>query len=324
MAAPERNTSLQSLKGRLGAVVALFIIALLGVACDVVGAAPQVNVTPTPAPESTLTVGVTLPSLADPLYISMLAGVVESAERLEVELVIRQADNDARTQLQQIDQLLEMAVDAIILNPVDSAAIGAGVQQANRAGVPVITVERRVRGASVTSHIAANDVAGGEMAAGFLVERLEEEGRVVEIMGTPGTSVAQDRSSGFGRVLGAYDGMEIAARGVAYFDRERARLVFAEILEEHDDIDAVFAHNDVMILGAIEAAEQVGRAGDIVFVGYDAIDDAVRAIEAGRLTATVAQQAEEMGHLSMEMAVEQLRGGDVSEQLTVDLAIITR
>lgn len=324
LAAPKRGNWLPRLQGQFLSVLPLVVVALLAVACSAVNAAPPLRATPAPTPEPRLTIGLLLSSLGDPLYLSLQAGAVESARRLEVDLIFRQAGNDARTQLQQIDEMLALGADALVLNPVDSAAIGAGVQRANEAGVPVISVERRVRGASVSAHVASNDMAGGEMAATYVVERLQGQGRVVELMGIPGTSAAQDRSAGFGRVLGAYDGMEIVARGVAYFDHDRARRVFADILEEYAEIDAVFAHNDAMILGAIEAAEQAGRAQDIVFVGYNAMADAVRAVEEGRLAATVAQQPEEMGHLSVETAVEQLRGGEIRDELTVGLAVITR
>ncbi len=285
MAALEGGDKMLPMSSRLCALLALTIAALLAVACSAASIAPPQQETPEPTPAPRLTIGLLLSSLSDPLHLSMNAGAVESARRLNVELVMRQADNEARTQLEQIAELLALEVAA---------------------------------------HVASNDIAGGEMAAAYVVEQLQEEGRVAELMGTPGTSAAQDRGSGFGRVLGAYENMDVVARGVAYFDRDRAREVFSEILEEHENLDAVFAHNDAMVLGAIEAAEEAGRAQDIVFVGYDAISEAVNAIEAGRLTATVAQQPQEMGHLAVEMALEELNGGDVSDELTVDLAVITR
>lgn len=325
MAALKRGSKMLPMTSRLCALLALTIAALLAGACSAASIAPPtVQGTPAPTPEPRLAIGLLLSSLSDPLHLSMNAGAVESARRLNVDLVMRQADNEAGRQLEQIAELLALDIDALILNPVDSAAIGAGVQQANEAGVPVITVERRVRGARVTAHVASDDITGGEMAAAYLVEELREEGQVAELMGTPGTSAAQDRSAGFGRVLGGYEEIDVVARGVAYFDRDRARRVFAEILEGNANLDAVFAHNDAMILGAIEAAEEAGRAQEIVFMGYDAMNEAVNAIEAGRLAATVAQQPEEMGHLSVEIAVEELRGGEVIEELTVDLAVITR
>ncbi|HZD09870.1 MAG TPA: substrate-binding domain-containing protein [Candidatus Binatia bacterium] len=269
-------------------------------------------------------VGLLLSSLYDPLYVDVQSGAVESASRLDVELIVREAGNNPDTQLQQIKELLALEVDALVLNPVDSAAIGTGVRLANEAGVPVITVERRVSGATVAAHVASDNISGGEIAAGYLAELLQEEGNIVELVGIPGTSAAQDRGSGFNRVIGAYPAIEVVAREVANFDRRQAKRVFADILEKYADLDGVFAHNDEMILGAIDAADEAGRTSDIYFVGFDGSPDAIAALEEGLLTATVAQQPVEMGRIAVELAVAQLRGDDVDQNVVVDLALVTR
>lgn len=322
MAAPEYRSGRLPANGALWTVLVLSLVTLIGVACSAANAAPQLQATATPQPR--FTIGLLLSSLSDPLYVSLQDGVLENADYLEADIMMRQADNDAGIQLQQIGELLALGVDALVLHPVDSGAIATGVREANAAGVTVVTVERRVRGVAVSAHVAPDNIAGGEMAAAYIVERLEEQGRVVELVGVPGTSSAQDRGSGFNRVLGAFEGIEIVARAVGNFDRQQARLAFAEILDEHADINAVFAHNDAMILGAIEAAEEAGRVQEITFVGFDAMPEAVQAIEDGRLTATIAQQPAEMGRIAVEMAIDQLRGDDVSEDITIDLALIER
>ena len=114
------------------------------------------------------------------------------------------------------------------------------------------------------------------------------------------------------------------ARETANFNREEGRTVFAALLEEYEEIDGVFAHNDEMILGAIEAAKAADRAGDILFVGFDAIEDAVAAVESGDLLATIAQQPAEMGRLGVEAAVDYLNGTEIPESVPVDLALITK
>lgn len=270
------------------------------------------------------TVGLLLSSLYNPLYVSLQKGAIESASRLDIELIVREAGNDAEKQLQQIDELLALGVEALILNPVDSAAISGGVRQAESANVPVVTVERRVNGAKISAHVASDNVAGGEMAASYLVDMLQEEGTVVEIMGIPGTSAAQDRSSGFNQVIVTYPGISVEARSVANFDRKEARRVFSELLSQYPDLDGVFAHNDAMILGAIDAAEEVGRARDIVFIGFDGTPDAIEALEDGALTATVAQQPTEMGRIAIELVSSLLYGEVVSQSIAVDLALVTR
>lgn len=271
-----------------------------------------------------ITVGFLLSSLYNPLYVSLQKGAIESASRLDIELIVREAGNDAEKQLQQIDELLALGVDALILNPVDSAAVSGGVRLAESANVPVVTVERRVNGATISAHVASDNVAGGEMAASYLVDMLQEEGKVVEIMGIPGTSVAQDRSSGFNQVIATYPAVSVEARRVANFDRQEARRIFAELLAQIPELDGVFAHNDAMILGAIDAAEEVGRAREIVFIGFDGTPDAIDALEDGALTATIAQQPTEMGRIAIELVNSLLYGDAVSQSVAVDLALVTR
>ncbi|NOZ71286.1 MAG: substrate-binding domain-containing protein, partial [Chloroflexi bacterium] len=119
-------------------------------------------------------------------------------------------------------------------------------------------------------------------------------------------------------------GVEIVARQTANFNRAEGLTVFENILQAQPEIDGVFAHNDEMILGAIEAAEAAGRAQDIVFVGFDAVDDAVAAVKAGKLAATIAQQPAEMGKLGVYFAVKYLNGESVDKYVPVDLALVTQ
>lgn len=123
-------------------------------------------------------------------------------------------------------------------------------------------------------------------------------------------------------MINGYPGIEVVARQTADYDRAKGLTVFENILAAQPEVDGVFAHNDQMSLGAIEAAEAAGRAEEIIFIGFDAIDDAVAAVKAGKLAATIAQQPAEMGRLSVEMAAY-LRGETVEEYVPVPLSLVT-
>ena len=118
-------------------------------------------------------------------------------------------------------------------------------------------------------------------------------------------------------------GVEIVAKQTANFNRAEGLTVFENILQAQPEVNGVFAHNDEMILGAIEAAAAAGRTG-ITFVGFDAVDDAVAAVKAGTLAATVAQQPSEMGKLGVEYAIRHLNGETVPASVPVDLALVTK
>jgi ribose transport system substrate-binding protein len=198
------------------------------------------------------------------------------------------------------------------------------VEAANKAGIPVFTVDRSASGGTVVAHIASDNVTGGKMAADYLATQLGKKGSVVELQGIAGTSAAQARGQGFNEAIAAYPDIKVIVQQSANFDRAEGKTVFAQILKDNPQIDGVFAHNDEMILGAIEAAKEANRTG-IQFVGFDAVDDAISAVESGDLSATVAQQPAEMGRIGVETALNYLNGDkNISSFIPVDLALITK
>jgi ribose transport system substrate-binding protein len=222
-----------------------------------------------------------------------------------------------------MEDLIAQGVDAILVNPTDGDAIVPSIEAANAAGIPVFTIDRSANGGEVVSHIASDNVAGGRMAAEYLCNQLGGEGNVVELEGIAGTSAARDRGAGFNDYMSANcPGVTIVARQTANFNRAEGLTVFENILQAQPEIDGVFAHNDEMILGAIEAANAAGREG-ITFVGFDAIDDAVAAVEAGTLAATIAQQPAQIGYLGVETAARSLGGLPVEASIPVPLALVT-
>ncbi|MBL7575075.1 substrate-binding domain-containing protein [Peptoniphilus asaccharolyticus] len=175
----------------------------------------------------------------------------------------------------------------LLINPTDSDAVAAAVMNANQAGIPVITLDRASNGGEVLSHIASDNVAGGKMAGEHIIKLLEGKGNVVELEGIPGSSSARERGQGFNEAIEGSE-LQVVAKQTANYDRTEGLSVMENILQANTDIQAVFAHNDEMALGALEAIKSSGK--DIKVVGFDATDDAVKSVEAGELAATIAQQ----------------------------------
>ncbi|MFQ3659983.1 MAG: D-ribose ABC transporter substrate-binding protein [Anaerolineae bacterium] len=268
------------------------------------------------------TLGVSISRLSNPFFISLVEGAQATADQLGVELIVVDAADNPSTEAANIEDLIAQGVDAILINPTDSDAVVPSVAAANAAGIPVFTIDRSANGGEIVSHIASDNVAGGALAAEYLCSALGGSGNVVELEGIPGTSAARDRGAGFNAYMAENcPGVTIVARQTANFNRAEGLTVFENILQAQADIDGVFAHNDDMILGAIEAANAAGRAG-IVFVGFDAVDDAVAAVRAGTLAATVAQQPALMGSLGVETAVKALNGETVETFIPVSLRIV--
>ncbi|NOZ27849.1 MAG: ribose ABC transporter substrate-binding protein RbsB [Chloroflexi bacterium] len=306
-------------------LVALTLIVGLLVACAPPTAAPAPQEKPAeqPKPEK-ITLGLSLSTLNNPFFVTLQEGAQKAADELGVELIVVDAQDDPAKEATNLEDLIQRGVDALLINPTDADAVVPSVQKANEAGIPVLTVDRSASGGEVVSHIASDNVAGGRMAAEFLCNALNGKGKVVELEGIPGTSAARDRGKGFNDYMKEKcPDIEIVARQTANFNRAEGLSVFENILQAQPEIDGVFAHNDEMILGAIQAAQAAGRADEIIFVGFDAIDDAVQAVKDGTLAATIAQQPAEMGRLAVETAVKYLNGEQVPDFIPVPLQLVT-
>ncbi len=161
------------------------------------------------------------------------------------------------------------------------------------------------------------------MAAQLIVDKLAGNGKVVELEGVPGTSAANDRGKGFNEGIQSTTGITVIAKQPADFDRAKGMKVMENILQGNPEIQAVFAHNDEMALGALEAIKAANRT-NIIVVGFDATEDAVKAVNAGTLLATVAQQPKEMGKVSIETAKKIIAKETVPTFIPVKLELVTK
>ncbi len=278
----------------------------------------------TAAVAKSFTLGLSLSTLNNPFFVTLKEGAMKAANAAGVKLVVTDSQDNPATEAKNIEDLIIKKVDALLINPTDSSAIAPSVFKANKAGIPVFTVDRSATSGAVVAHIASDNVAGGILAGEFLVKKINAKGKVVELEGIAGSSAAIDRGKGFNQVMSKHSGITVVAKQTANFNRAEGLRVFENILQAQPEIDGVFAHNDEMILGAIQAAQAAGRDKGIVFVGFDAVDDAVNAVKAGRLEATVAQQPAVIGELGVNTAVDYLNGKSVKKNIPVPLSLVTK
>ncbi len=300
----------------------LMFAAILLSACG--GAATTVPAQPTqPAKSAEKTIGLVLSTLNNPFFVTLKDGAQKAADAAGVKLIIVDSQDDSAKMTAGIEDLLTKKVSAILINPTDSDAVVPSIQKANDAKIPVFTIDRGTNGGTVVAHIASDNAAGGKMAAEFLCKTIGSKGNVVELQGIAGTSAARDRGQGFNDYMSANcKDAKIVAQQTANFNRDEGLKVFENILQAQPEIAAVFAHNDEMILGAVQAADAAKRSG-IVFVGFDAVDDAVKAVKDGKLAATIAQQPAEIGRLGLETAVKFLNGEKVEASIPVPLSLVS-
>lgn len=263
-----------------------------------------------------------LSTLNNPFFVTLKEGAEKKASDLGYDLIVLDSQNDPAKELSNVEDVLNKNIKLLMINPADSDAVRSSVRAANRKGVPVVTLDRGANGGDVASHVASDNVQGGQMAGELIVDALKGNGKVVELEGVPGTSAARDRGQGFNQAISAANGVSVVSSQTADFDRTKGLNVMENILQAQPDIDAVFAHNDEMALGAIKAIEASGR--NILVVGFDGTDDAVNAVNQGSMLATVAQQAAMIGSLGVETADKILKGQSVPDYTPVPLKLIEK
>lgn len=265
-------------------------------------------------------IGLVISTQNNPFFVTLKEGAEGKAKDLGDELIVLDSQNDPSKELANVEDLLVKGIDVLLINPTDSDAVVSAVRAANRQKVPVVTLDRAANKGKVVSHVASDNVLGGEMAGNYIIEKLGGKGKVVELEGIPGTTAARDRGQGFNK--SAKGKLDIVAKQPADFDRTKGLTVMENILQAQPEIDAVFAHNDEMALGATKAIEATGR--NIMVVGFDATDDAVAAVKAGNLAATVAQKPAEIGAKGVEIADKIAKKEEVPVNVPVALELITK
>ncbi|WP_104132731.1 substrate-binding domain-containing protein [Cryobacterium sp. M91] len=262
-------------------------------------------------------------TLNNPFFVELRDGAEAAAAEAGVELSIVDAQNDSATQANQLATAASSGAQAVIINPVDSDAAASAVGDLITAGIPVIGVDRTVTGVDLASLVASDNVAGGRQAADELAKAMGEAGTVIHLQGVAGTSASRERGAGFEEGMLAYPGITVVATQTANFDRAAALDVTTNLLQSNPGVTGLFAENDEMALGAIQALG--AKAGTEVFVvGFDGTADGLAAIEAGTLVATIAQQPAELGKLAIEFAVKAIKGETIETTVPVEVVSVTK
>ncbi|MEI0594278.1 D-ribose ABC transporter substrate-binding protein [Brachyspira pilosicoli] len=268
--------------------------------------------------DSGVSVGLSVSTLNNPFFVTLSEGAKAKAKELNINLSIVNASDDTAKQASDIEDLISKNVKVIIVNPVDSDAVAPAVESAIAANIPVIALDRVVNGVDVNAQIASDNIAGARMAGEYLVELVGEKAKVAELIGIPGASATIDRGKGFHEVADAK--LNVIASQTANFNRAEGLTVMENILQANPDIKGIFAHNDEMALGALEAVQVTGK--DIAIIGFDATDDAVLAVKDGTMKATVAQQPDLMGAIAVETALKIINGETVEKNIPVEVTLI--
>ena len=268
------------------------------------------------------TVTLAVSTLNNPYFRQLRTGARQAAQLAGVRLEVVGAGNSVERQARQLRAAAEDS-EAVLVNPVDSLAADSAVRPVLRADIPVVAVDRAVPEADVTSTVVSDNVDGGMQAAEAVAAAVEGPGQVIHLQGVPDTSSSINRGRGFAQGIAFHEEIDVVARQPAYFDEGSAREVTRQLMRVYPEVDAIFAENDEMALGAIKALG--ARAGkDVMVVGFDGTPDGLKAIQDGTLVATIAQQPKLLGSKAVEQAVKAAKGEAVQQVVDVEVKVITK
>jgi ABC-type sugar transport system substrate-binding protein/DNA-binding response OmpR family regulator/nitrogen-specific signal transduction histidine kinase len=186
-------------------------------------------------------------------------------------LQIKDAKNSSSLQIEQIREFIAQGVDLLIVSPNEAAPITPVVEEAFEKGIPVIVVDRKTNSSLYTAYVGADNFQIGKLAGEYVAKLLEGKGKIIEVWGLRGSSPAIDRHNGFLEAIRDFPEINIVGEVNGEWEREMAKERFLSIFDQNQDAELVFAHNDVMALGAYESLKSAGKPFKLKFAGFDGL-----------------------------------------------------
>lgn len=274
--------------------------------------------------ESGMVFGFTTITNSNEFMVTIQKGIEDKCEELGIEVICNDPDMDANKQISQVESFIAQGVDAIIMDPCDADASSPAITKAQEAGIPIVNVNS-VTNAKPDVFVGSRDEESSELAIEYIAEKLGEKGNIAMIHGNPGQSAEVKRSEGAYTMLESYPDMELIAEQTANWSREEALTLTENWIQTYgEELNAVFAQNDEMVMGALKAAENNGVKDNMVIVGVDAIPDALSAIADGRLDATVFQDAYAQATMAVEQALKLVNGEKVEAETYIPFQLVTK
>lgn len=264
---------------------------------------------------------IAISTLSNPFFIDMRDGALEAAKANGLEASVVDAQDDPTTQANQLADAVSQGFDAVLLNATDSDALTPSVEALAAAGIPVVLVDRFVNNATYKTYVASDNVELGRLGGQALAEAVGGKGEVAVLRGISGLPSSNERFQGFNDAMKQFPDIKVVAAQGAEYDRAKGMDVMSNILQANPNIVGVFAENDEMALGAVQALGSA--AGKSVFVvGIDGTPDALDAIKTGTMYASVAQQATEMGKAGMDAVSKVLQGQTLDQTTVVPVKVV--
>lgn len=300
------------MKGAFHTCIAVCVLAAMA------GCAPQVE----QDTAQQKVIGISLLTQTHVFFQDLVKAMGQAAKEHDFILRVQYCEFDGAKQNDQLETYMLQKVDAIVLSPPDSAAVGAVIAEARAKDIPVFTVDIEAQGADVVSHVASDNVKGGRIIAEYLAKLLDGKGKIA-IIHQPETSTAQDRVRGFTDVMDKYPAIDIVQILQGHGQRDKALHACQDVLQANPDLNGIFGINDDSALGALAAVESAGRQDQIAIVGFDGTPEARDAILKGTaLKADTVQFPDKIGRKTIETVAAYFRGEELPKWVPVEVGII--
>lgn len=274
-------------------------------------------------------VGFSQVTIQSPFYVSLMESAERTAKEMGVKFVYLDAGNNIGKQNNDVIDLITRGLDVLLLNPVDPEGVAPAMKRAEDNNVPVVTVDRPVEGKYEEAVFVGRKnyemgVEAGKKAVELLGGEGNASGKIIEIQGAAGGAVMRDRRDGFHSIVEKEEGIEIIQGPYCEYVRSQAISAFQDLIQTHPDVDMVYAHNDDMALGAVQVLEQHGKIDDVYVIGIDGLMEAIKAINDGRMDATVLNDPAYLGQLAVEVALGVLKGKEYPEFVDAGTGLVTK
>ncbi len=317
---PEENV----LRRGLARIAPLIVACAAFCACSHGGS--QSSATSGPSAAATKTIGVSIQNREAQFYQDMESGMRSEAAKYGYALIVVDASRDNAKQQSQVEDFISKRVDAIVLTPYDSQAIGSAIAEANNAGIPVFTADiaSTSREGRVVAHIASDNVQGGYEAGKLICQAVGKSGSIA-IVDEPEVTSVQDRVKGFKEAIAQLcPGVKIVADVDSGGTRDKASSDTGDILQAHRDLRGIFGINDDSALGALAAVNAAGLTGKVAIVGYDATPEAREAIAKGQMYGDAIQYPAKIGATTIDVIHDYSAGKKPPPVVKIGVGAYTR
>ncbi|MFC4478837.1 substrate-binding domain-containing protein [Flavobacterium chungangensis] len=250
---------------------------------------------------------------------------IEASLRPEVDLTIKDANNNVGKQIEDIERFISNKVDVIIVSPIESKPLTVVVEKSIKAGIPVLVVDRKIEGENYTAYLGADNIEIGRIAARYIISHSKGSGNIIEITGASGSSPAYERTLGFNQIINENKRFKIVNTIRGDWEKESVKAPLKAILIQNPNIEYIFAHNDRMALSAWETAKTLGLEKKIKFIGVDALNSVnggIELVKSGVLDGTILYPTG--GNEALKLALKMYNKESISRNNILNTIVIDK